>query len=227
MSNPHNATDYTANGPTNIGFRTGGDNTGIENGVVATGTKIGVKGIGAKLPDSSAQATGVEGESPEGYGVRGHSVTDYGVVGSSDDYTGIRGDGKFGGVYGVSDSGFGVKGTSWADDGVVGSSSATGKSGVVGDNTGGPEGAGFGVSGHCKSRDGAGVSGSSDYGYGASFRGGRAPLRLEPEVGTSGPPRTGDHQVGEFFVDMKGELFFCSGSGTPGSWSLVQLIPTS
>jgi hypothetical protein len=49
MADHHDAQDYTANGPTGIGFRTGGENTGIANGVVATGTEIGAHGIGAGI----------------------------------------------------------------------------------------------------------------------------------------------------------------------------------
>lgn len=50
MADHENAQDYTANGPTNVGFRTGGDGTGIRNGVVAAGTEIGARGIGRDAP---------------------------------------------------------------------------------------------------------------------------------------------------------------------------------
>jgi hypothetical protein len=91
----HDAQDYTANGPTNIGFRTGGDNTGIKNGVVAAGINIGVHGIGVGEPETTLLATGVFGESARGYGVRGKSVQ-IGVLGESDKETGVRGVGKWG-----------------------------------------------------------------------------------------------------------------------------------
>jgi hypothetical protein len=42
----HNAQDYLVNGPTNAGFKTGGNGTGIANGVVAEGNVFGVYGIG-------------------------------------------------------------------------------------------------------------------------------------------------------------------------------------
>jgi hypothetical protein len=116
-----------------------------------------------------------------------------------------------------------VKGSSKTNDGVVGVSSGDRKSGVFGDNTL-LKGAAFGVSGRSVSPQGAGVNGFSDSGYGGHFSGGRAPLRLQPAA-TPGRPTTGNHQVGELFVDGKGDLFFCKGSGMPGTWFRVQLTP--
>jgi hypothetical protein len=128
------------------------------------------------------------------------------------------------GVFGFSDVGaIGVKGFSATNDGIVGSSNAALKSGVFGLNTE-LTGAAFGVSGSCDSPDGAGIHGISDQGYGGHFRGGRAPLRLVP-ASTSGPPTTGNHKRGEFFVDSNGDLFFCKEAGTPGNWFRVPLTP--
>jgi hypothetical protein len=56
----------------------------------------------------------------------------------------------------------------------------------------------------------------SGTGYGGRFKGGGAPLYLEPSS-TTGPP-SGPHQQGEFYVDSAGDLFFCKTSGTPGTW---------
>ncbi len=68
MADHDDAQDYTANGPTDIGFRTGGDGTGIVNGVVAAGTQIGVHGIGVGESGHSAETVGVVGESKIGIG---------------------------------------------------------------------------------------------------------------------------------------------------------------
>ena len=62
MTDHHDAQDYTANGPTNVGFKTGGDGTGIANGVVAEGNVFGVHGIGLGTEGSSAETVGVFGE---------------------------------------------------------------------------------------------------------------------------------------------------------------------
>ncbi len=387
MADHEDAQDYTANGPTDIGFRTGGNGTGIANGVVASGTNIGVHGIGEGVSNSNAETWGVFGESklgigvqgqsgggesgvvgfshagrgvqgegnpgvegtsdsddgivgvssgerksgvfgdhrpstgvafgvsgrcqsaagagvngfsdsangvigtstandgvvgvsggerksgvfgdhtqstgvafgvsgrcqsPVGAGVNGFSVSGNGVIGTSTSNDGVVGissveikSGVFGdntnltgtafgvsgrsqsplgaGVNGFSVSGIGVKGTSTSNHGVVGLSSVGHKSGVFGHNTQ-PTDAAFGVSGISDSADGAGVGGSSESGYGGQFHGARAPLRLLPAA-TSGSPTTGEHQIGELFIDGNGDLFLCKGNGTPGTWFLVQLSP--
>ena len=58
--------------------------------------------------------------------------------------------------------------------------------------------------------------------YGGHFRGVTAPLRLEPSR-SQGPPNSGTHLVGEFYIDNQGVLYFCVASGTPGTWKKVQL----
>lgn len=224
MSDHEDAQDYTANGPTDVGFRTGGDGTGIENGVVATGTKIGVHGIGAGVDGSNAETIGVFGESAH-RGVVGHSTNDVGVFGRSDQFNGVAGDAGTGpgdGVSGTAQTGVGVSGSSSGNHGVFGTSSANQKSGVFGDNTDTTQ-VTFGVSGRSQSPLGAGVNGFSDVGYGGHFRGARAPLRLQPAT-TIGPPKTGNHQAGEFFVDGNGDLFYCRGGDTPsGDWFHIVL----
>ena len=107
--------DYTATGPTDIGFRT--DGTRIENGVVAFGNQIGVKGIsvgGEKGPFFC----GVFGESHDGIGVQGKSENMAGVIGISGGADGVKGfGGKQGsGVNGFCDPGVGVRGESIKDD---------------------------------------------------------------------------------------------------------------
>jgi hypothetical protein len=191
----------------------------------------------------SPDGVGVSGRAEGGVGVLGTSQTNDGVVGSSSGETksGVFGFntkttaaafGVFGsssspggaGVSGRAEGGVGVLGTSQTNDGVVGSSNGETKSGVFGFNTK-TTGAAFGVSGASGSPTGAGVNGFSDKGYGGNFRGGRAPLRLEP-TNTPGRPTSGDHQRGELLVDTNGDLFFCKDSGTPGNWFRVQLTPT-
>jgi hypothetical protein len=152
----HDAQDYTANGPTDIGFRTGGDGKGITNGVVAIGTECGVFG-------HSKDGIGVKGVADEG---------NDGVFGSSHTGRGVEGSSHFG---------IGVNGESTEDNGVVGSSSHENKSGVFGFHR---DSAGivFGVSGNAESRDGAGVNGFSNQGVGVR---GFSALN-DAVVGTSG-----------------------------------------
>jgi hypothetical protein len=55
-------------------------------------------------------------------------------------------------------------------------------------------------------------------GYGGTFQGGKAPLRLVP-AGTVGAPTLGVHAQGELFVDVQGTSFMCMASGGPGRWA--------
>ena len=73
----------------------------------------------------------------------------------------------------------------------------------------------YGVTGHADDVHGIGVRGMSKHGYGATLQGGLAPLRLLPAE-TEGVPASGYHQVGELFVDSKGDLYFCKVAGTAG-----------
>ena len=63
MADHDDAQDYTANGPTDVGFRTGGDDTGITTGVVAAGTEFGVVGTGVLIEGSPFRPIGVLGMS--------------------------------------------------------------------------------------------------------------------------------------------------------------------
>lgn len=69
---------------------------------------------------------------------------------------------------------------------------------------------------------GAGVRGRAlnASGVGMQADGGRAQLLLVP-ADTAGPPRAGNHVVGEVFVDSAGEHYICAGAGTPGLWRKV------
>jgi hypothetical protein len=155
----------------------------------------------------TGEAFGVSGTtaSPQGAGVNGFALRANGVNGTS-----TRSDG----VVGVTEGGAsGVRGIATASGkvtfGVHGSSDSTD-----------PRAAGvFGFS-----KRSNGVLGQSDGGYGGHFAGARAPLRLQPAAG-EGPPTSGPHLAGEFFVDRNGDLFFCRQGGSPGAWFRVQLVP--
>src|SRR6266446_611183 len=172
-----------------------------------------------------------------GPGVMGSSPTGDGVVG-------LANANNKSGVFGLNKgAGPGVVGASDKGDGVVGLTDELEKSGVLGENTGKPNskiaGLGvtteiFGVTGRANAAVGIGVFGESANGvglsgkgglYGAMLQGERAPLRLVPAAATRGAPKNGFHQVGELFVDTRGSLFYCSGTGTPGKWNRVQLAP--
>lgn len=199
-----------------------------------------IAGFGVFGRCDTAGGAGLGGESEFGNGARAHSAENDGVVGLSDaqNRSGVYGfnsqeDGAAFGVFGRcaavegagvgadSTLGVGVSGHSQFNDGVVGLADAHSRSGVLGVNTT-SSGPAFGVFGRADSAEGVGVAGASERGYGASFRGGLAPLRIEPSH-AAGPPTTGAHQVGEFFVDNAGDLFFCKVGGTGPAAKWVKL----
>jgi hypothetical protein len=109
-----------------------------------------------------------------------------------------------------------LKGTHTAGGmGVYGTSegSAEGQVGVVGEVFG----SGEGVRGN--STGGRGVSGSSTFGYGGLFSGGKAQLKLVPEDRTGRPG--GTHSKGEIYMDTNAALFVCVRGGTPGRWRKI------
>jgi hypothetical protein len=68
---------------------------------------------------------------------------------------------------------------------------------------------------------GTGVRGVSSSGYGLqgqALPGGLAPLALSASGSVTGHPTTGTHGPGEFWVDNLGALFYCTVTGTPGTW---------
>jgi hypothetical protein len=88
---------------------------------------------------------------------------------------------------------------------------------------------GFGVAGHGRGQDGAGVLGQNANGYGVigrssggiggRFEGSRAQLRLVP--GPSAGKPVGAHSKGELYMDSAATLFVCTAEGTPGTWRQV------
>jgi hypothetical protein len=200
-------------------------------------TNLDVAGYGVFGLCNTVGGVGVAGESEDGIGFRGHSTGNNGVVGLSDaeNKSGVFGFntkqqgigyGVFGrcdaskgaGVEAESGQGVGVPGHSGLNDAIVGLSDANLRSGVYGFNSS-PRGVAFGVFGRADSAGGAGVAGASESGYGGSFRGGHAPMRLQPS-GSQGAPTAGDRLTGEFYVDSAGDLYFCKtgGIGTAAKW---------
>lgn len=159
----------------------------------------------------------------------------YGLIATSDnllDLTTLTSPAGSNGIVGIND-------TASQGNGVFGRSAAINGSGVYGENTGGS----YGVAGRALTTPGvgvwgehitttrtyatpsnAGVAGTSVTGYGIYGLGGLAPLLLEKGAGT-GVPTTGNHRIGEFYVDSSGALFYCySGTGSDaGTWK--QLAP--
>jgi hypothetical protein len=120
----------------------------------------------------------------------------------------------------VGGSGAGVFGSTATGFGVAGSSSSSG-TGVKAQSD-----SGTGLDG--SSGSGTGVHGSS--GSGISLRASNpttpgAHLLLDP-AGASGPPATGAHALGQFWMDSLGVLWQCMVAGTPGTWvRQASLVP--
>lgn len=202
-------------------------------------THTDIAGYGVFGLCNTIGGVGVAGESKDGIGSRGHSAENNGVVGLSDasGKSGVfgfntntkqqgTGYGVFGrcdasngaGVEAESGHGVGVRGHSGLNDAIVGLSDANSRSGVYGFNSS-PKGVAYGVFGRANSTGGAGVAGASENGYGGSFRGGQAPMRLQPSS-SQGAPTSGDRLTGEFYVDSAGNLYFCKtgGAGAAAKW---------
>jgi hypothetical protein len=270
---------FTALGPTIIGFQTDGSN--IQVGADIAGNEAGIRGhCAGGVGVSGDGAAGVVGSSDTGDGVRGETKEGTAVKGTVDrngNGDGVVGSALFGSILPdeveqfdgslLPSKGVGVRGESGFNHGIVGQSKSPphevkkpdgskvlfGMSGVFGFSSFTGEGPAFGVSGTAnnvggvgvagfchlgigvqgnstRAVDGVGVQGMSDVGYGGRFEGGRAPLLLVPAPGTSGPPTTGKHEIGELFVDSDGNLFLCKQGSPlppeppgPGIWFRIQL----
>lgn len=77
-----------------------------------------------------------------------------------------------------------------------------------------------GVAGYAAGPDTVGVVGHSKDGIGGSFSGKVANLKLVPTAASPIYSST-PHSVGEVVVDSGGNLWFCTGNGTPGDWRLL------
>ena len=134
--------------------------------------------------------------------------------------TGVAASGKITGVSATASEGSGVSASGSGEFGI----------GVVGNGTfsGGQfsSATGIGVSAGSNGK-GPGVFASSHDGLGGEFIGARAPLRLRPAAtaGRPEPVRGVVHEVGELYVDSQGQLFLCTGAGSPGTWVKVTVTP--
>jgi hypothetical protein len=124
------------------------------------------------------------------------------------------------GIHGFAFNGRGVVGTGDQGIGVLGEirtgNSSAGSVAVQADN----ESTGAGSIG-LKATATAGTGG-----LGGSFAGSLAPLQLVPAA-TTGAPKAGTHTAGELYVDSKGDLYFCRGDGTPGTWVNLRATPAT
>ena len=181
-------------------------------GVYGSGALYGVRGWSQAAIGVYGQGnTGVYGQtsSDNRAGVYGyHSASGFGVVGEGGaGYAGVKGHTRDG-------TGYGVHGV--GRPGVRGDSSTSGGTGVEG--SGGTSG-GDGVYGVAYASTSAGVYGINKQGYGGTFFGGKAQLKLEaPPTRIIGRPTTGAHSFGELYLDPRGSLFVCTASGSPGKW---------
>jgi hypothetical protein len=187
---------------------------------------VAVAAAGTLLSPREAKADTVEGTGTPGVRGIGTDGTP-GVIGQLEDGVfagwGVAGYGRGegnAGVYGYNadTGGYGVDG--YGPTGVHGVSSQGGSSGVYGTHNSASHG--YGVKGEGKGSGYAGVIGtnSDGGGYGGTFEGGRAQLKLKPKT-TQGRPTSGQHAKGEIYLDSAGTLFVCTKGGTPGTWGKV------
>jgi hypothetical protein len=174
----------------------------------------GSDGVSGATNSTTENSAGVWGENQgTGPGVVGKSLDGVGVIGNG--LIGVKGTSSapgYGAAYGVHTNG---------GHGVVGDGNGASTTGVLGRNAGGYGVRGEGKTGvHGKATSGNGVFGESGSGYGAVLKGGRAAIRLVPAT-TVGKPTTGNHQIGELYLDKVGTLFICTVAGTPGTWKKV------
>jgi hypothetical protein len=141
-----------------------------------------------------------------GNGVRGLSTgSGVGVDGTSDSGPGVTGSSTSGpGVDGASFSSDGVRGFSTSSFGLRGESSSS--AGVFGFSSSGLDG----VAGRSESSN-------SIMAFAPQGTSPGAHLFLQ-RAGVVGPPTSGFHQPGQFWMDGAGVLFQCVAQGTPGTW---------
>ena len=142
--------------------------------------ELALGGTAPRIMGSSGLATLRDKSGVFGFNTK-QQGTGYGVFGRCDASNGA-------GVEAESGHGVGVRGHSRLNDAIVGLSDANSKSGVYGFNSS-PKGVAYGVFGRADSAGGAGVAGASENGYGGSFRGGQAPMRLQPRTARARPPQ--------------------------------------
>jgi trimeric autotransporter adhesin len=187
-------------------------NSGINFGVFGETPSTGGRAVYGYASAINGTTYGVYGESRsnQGIGVMGHAVLatgeTFGVYARTD-----SSDGR--GLYALATRTIGNT------FGVLAENNSVNGKGVyaVAQATSGTT---SGVTGVSNSPAGTGVVGSS-IGYGGRFSGDKAPLLLTESASVSGFPVSSTHTRGELFVDNAGTLFYCTATGTPGTW--VQL----
>jgi hypothetical protein len=227
------SSDSTAGSATAIiGTITSASPGGFSAGVRGVNNGTGGNGIGV-YGSQAGGGWGVYGTSVSGIGGNfsggsGTGVSANGATGvaASGTTTGVRASSGSGtAVSATSTSGTAVSGVSTSGTGVLGQSNGDGD-GIVGFSNTGNGFHGHSTSGHgvfaSSLGSGAGIRATSTSGYGAELSGGLAPIRLDP-ASTAGAPSGGSHHQGELFVDKNGVLYFCTVSGTPGTWKKVTL----
>jgi len=177
------------------------------------GSSYGVYGATNSDPEGWA---GVHGQNNgAGPGLVGKSLAGVGVIGKG--VNGVRGESTATGKA----ASYGMHTGAGEGYGVIGDAAGSSGVGVLGRHTLGTGVRGEGKTGvHGKATSGNGVFGESGSGYGAVLKGGRAAIRLVPAT-TVGKPTTGNHQIGELYLDKVGTLFICTAAGTPGIWKKV------
>jgi hypothetical protein len=178
--------------------------------------EIGGDGVYGSTNSTTEDSAGVWGDNfSGGPGLVGISMAGSGVIGKG--VNGVRGESN---VTGKAAS-YGKHTGAGEGYGVIGDAAGSSGVGVLGRHTLGTGVRGEGKTGvHGKATSGNGVFGESGSGYGAVLKGGRAAIRLVPAT-TVGKPTTGNHQIGELYLDKVGTLFICTVAGTPGTWKKV------
>lgn len=239
--NPGTGVMAIAAGSSGEGLRAVGPRGLVASATAAMGTAVeataiggyGVRGIsntGVGVVGNSTDSIGMFGAGTTG--VRGEGGTS-GVHGQGLGYgVGVNGNavGDGDGVHGTSAAGVGVRGTSTSDNAVVGETHSATHAAVLG------FGAGMGVAGTTDDpTSGVGVAGFGRIGVrgmGGAYAfhvetADTAAMLLSATPSTSGPGRAAPparsdaHVAGELDLDVNGDLWLCTGAGSPGTWRKI------
>ncbi len=199
---------------------------GVLGGAAAVGTGLAVAGSTLTADPAAASGDLVIDSSNTGAG-----TTDLSSTTTSTAFT----------VEATGSNGSGVTGTGGAGAGIgvtgIGGASGTGVYGQTGNQPVAPSGTGGtfasnqgdGVRSFALGTSGSGVT-ATGAAYGAALTGALAPLYLAPATSGTGPPTSGTHQAGEFYVDSTNAVFYCAvgGTGSAATWfAQSPLVPVS